>query len=173
MPDSPIRIKRYPNRRYYASHTSSYLSLAEIEELVRNGHDVEIVDSQSGEDLTRGVLLQMIAENHPDKMAMIPSAMLHAMLRANDVMTGFLRDYFRNALSYLEYLHRHGSSEALVQPVHWMKAWLETWSRPLQSSEPPPDAPPPAPPGDEEHMAARLRELEERIQQLEHRRDGP
>jgi polyhydroxyalkanoate synthesis repressor PhaR len=172
VPDSPIRIKRYPNRRFYASHTSSYLSLAEIEELVRNGKDVEIVDSQSGDDITRAVLVQMIAEGHPDKMAMFPSAMLHAMLRANDVMTGFLQDYFRNSLAYLDYLHQHGSSGSLKQPVHWMKAWLESWSKPTRDGH---GASPPSETVMDETavgdpIAERMRQLEERIAQLEKER---
>ena len=81
MADESIRIKRYPNRRFYASHTSKYVSLPEIEEMIAGGLTVEIVDSQTGEDITRSVLVQIIAERHPDKMAMFPSAMLHACSR--------------------------------------------------------------------------------------------
>jgi polyhydroxyalkanoate synthesis repressor PhaR len=168
VPDTPIRIKRYPNRRFYAGHTSSYVSLADIEDLVRSGKDVEIVDSQTGEDLTRAILVQVIAERHPEKIAMFPSAMLHAMLRANDVMTGFLQDYFRNSLAYLDYLQQHGASGALAQPVHWMKAWLERWSKPngdaasadtfAEENE-----------GDES-IAEQVRRLEERIATLEKKR---
>ena len=97
MADEPIRIKRYPNRRFYASHTSKYVSLTEIEQMICDGATVEIVDSQTGEDLTRAVLVQIIAERHPDKIAMFPTAMLHSILRANDVMVDFLHDYFRNS----------------------------------------------------------------------------
>jgi polyhydroxyalkanoate synthesis repressor PhaR len=168
MSDAPIRIKRYPNRRFYASHSSSYVSLPEIEELVRSGKNVEIVDSQTGEDLTCGVLMQVIAERHPDKMAMFPSAMLHAMLRANDVVTDFLQDYFRNALSYLDYLHRHGTANPLQQPMHWMKAWLEHWSRRVDSTTEP--SGPEAPADTEQDYADRLRQLEQRIAQLEQER---
>ena len=167
MPESPIRIKRYPNRRFYASHASSYVSLGEIEELVRSGKDVEIVDSQSGDDITRAVLVQMIAEGHPDKMALFPSAMLHAMLRANDVMTGFLQDYFRNSLAYLDYLQRHGSAKSLQQPVHWMKAWLETWSKPIDDAH---DGPKTANEVGGNPIAERMQQLEARIAMLEEER---
>ena len=170
VPDSPIRIKRYPNRRFYASHTSSYVSLAEIEQMIRDGQDVEIVDNQSGEDLTRAVLVQMIAEKHPDKIAMFPAAMLHSMLRANDVMTTFLSDYFRNSLAYLDYLKQHGSSGSLNQPVHWMKAWLERWSGPSQDrgAEEPPQG---EPTGDADDIAERMARLERRIAELEQERE--
>jgi polyhydroxyalkanoate synthesis repressor PhaR len=170
VPEAPIRIKRYPNRRFYASHTSSYVSLAEIEDLVHSGKDVEIIDSQSGEDITRAVLVQMIAERHPDKMAMFPTAMLHAMLRANDMMAGFLQDYFRNSLAYLDYLHRHGSSAPLAQPVHWMKAWLESWSKPTRDAEHASPSAEDEAVGDAHAFSQRMRQLEERIALLEKER---
>ena len=132
MTDDPIMIKRYPNRRYYARNTSKYVSLQEIEEMVQSGETVEIRDSQTGEDLTRPVLTQIIMERHPEKMSLFPTEMLHFVLRSNDVMSGFLRDYFRHSLTYLDYLQRHSTAAtALVKPMHWVKAWLLTASRPV------------------------------------------
>lgn len=120
----PIQIKRYPNRRFYARHTSRYVSLAEIEEMIQQGHTVEIRDSQTGEDLTRSVLTQIIMEQHPDKMKLFPVDMLHLILRSNDLMSDFLRDYFRQSLTYLDYLQKHSSATALVPPTNWFQAWL-------------------------------------------------
>jgi len=170
MADAPIRIKRYPNRRFYASHTSKYVSLTDIEQLIREGRTVEIVDSQTGEELTRAVLVQIISERHPDKIAMFPPAMLHSILRANDVMSNFLHDYFRNSLAYLDYFQKHGASEPLPQPMHWMKAWLDNWS-----------AVPPGNPGNgaaaeqadvenENTLQERIARLERRIIELEEER---
>ena len=162
MPDSPITIKRYPNRRYYASNTSSYISLQEIEALVQQGHTVEIRDSQTGDDLTRTVLTQIIMERHPEKMSLFPIDMLHCILRSNDVMSGFLRDYFRHSLTYLDYLQRHSTNApALVQPMHWVKAWLDgiTSIRPDESQ--------PAPATEAAPLRARVEQLEERLRQLE------
>ncbi|MCA9072692.1 MAG: polyhydroxyalkanoate synthesis regulator DNA-binding domain-containing protein, partial [Planctomycetaceae bacterium] len=73
----PIQIKRYPNRRYYARNTSQYVSLKDIEEMVQSGATVEIVDTQTGDDITRTVLTQIIMERQPEKMALFPSDMLH------------------------------------------------------------------------------------------------
>src|SRR3989304_3462599 len=137
MTDQPIRIKGYANRRFYASHTSKDVFLSEIEQLIRDGSVVEIVDSQTGEDLTRTVLVQIIAEKHPDKFAIFPTAMLHSILRANDVMTDFLQEYFRNSLTYLDYFQKHGASGSLEQPMHWMKAWLDNWSIPASAKRAP------------------------------------
>jgi polyhydroxyalkanoate synthesis repressor PhaR len=166
MTNDVIRIKRYPNRRFYASHTSKYVSLPEIEQVIHDGATVEIVDSQTGDDLTCAVLVQIIAERHPDKVAMFPAAMLHSILRANDLMADFLQDYFRNSLAYLNYLQKHGASGTLEQPMHWMKAWLDKWSIPARNNrlaEPMAEAPA----GDERNLVDRIRGLEERIAELE------
>ena len=162
MPDNPISIKRYPNRRYYASNTSSYISLQDIEALVQDGHNVEIRDSQSGDDLTRTVLTQIIMERHPEKMSLFPTDMLHCILRSNDVMSEFLRDYFRHSLTYLDYLQRHSSNtSSLIQPMHWVKAWLDGIAAVGTSR----DAP--APPADPAALNERVAQLEARLKQLE------
>ena len=162
MSDSPISIKRYPNRRYYASNTSSYISLQEIEALVQEGHTVEIRDSQTGDDLTRTVLTQIIMERHPEKMSLFPTDMLHCILRSNDVMAGFLRDYFRHSLTYLDYLQRHSASApALVQPMHWVKAWLDGIASIRTDNSEPKSETEPAP------LSTRVKQLEERLKQLE------
>jgi polyhydroxyalkanoate synthesis repressor PhaR len=168
-----IRIKRYPNRRFYASHTSKYISLPEIESLISNGATVEIVDSQTGDDITRAVLVQIIAERQPDKIAMFPSAMLHSILRANDVMVNFLQDYFRNSVAYLDYFQKHGASGSYEEPMHWMKAWLDNWSV-GPSNESPRRAPAGKHAGTEEaELVNRISRLEQRIAELESNRVEP
>lgn len=164
MAGDPIQIKRYPNRRYYARNTSQYVSLQEIEDMVQSGETVEIRDSQSGEDLTRTVLTQIIMERQPEKMALFPSDMLHFIVRSNDAMSDFLRDYFRQSLTYLDYLQRHSAATPLAQPIHWVKAWLDGIApKPPQEEKALRDTP--SVPKDS--LANRLHELEERLRQLE------
>jgi polyhydroxyalkanoate synthesis repressor PhaR len=163
MPNTPIQIKRYPNRRYYARNTSKYVSLKEIEEMIKAGETVEICDSQSGEDMTRSVLTQIILERQPDKMALFPSAMLHGILRSNDVMSDFLRDYFRQSVTYLDYLQRHSATtKTLTQPMHWIKAWLDGITpSPAENSDDSKQE------GDSEPLSHRVEQLEERLRELE------
>ncbi len=126
MSDEVIQIVRYPNRRFYDRQASKYVSLSDIEELVRNGSNLEIRDSQTDENLTRAVLTRIIIDRQPEKMRLFPVDMLHQILRSNDVMTDFLRDYFRQSLTYLSYLQQHGGKASkMAQPMHWVKAWLD------------------------------------------------
>lgn len=53
-------IKRYGNRKLYDTETSRYVTLERIAQLVREGHDVRVVDNDTGEDLTAVVFAQII-----------------------------------------------------------------------------------------------------------------
>lgn len=167
MPDERIQITRYPNRRFYARNESRYVSLEEIEEMVRAGKSVEIHDSQTDEDITGAVLTRIILERQPDKMRLFPIDMLHFVVRSNDVMSDFLRDYFRHSLPYLEYLQKHSTAAVttLVQPMHWMKAWLDSIA-PQATSQKVPGGEQPKP-DTAVPLSKRIAELEERIRQLE------
>jgi polyhydroxyalkanoate synthesis repressor PhaR len=62
-PKSPVRlIKRYGNRKLYDVEASRYVTLDGIRALVQGGEDVRVVDNDSGEDLTRLTLAQIIYE---------------------------------------------------------------------------------------------------------------
>lgn len=162
-----IQIKRYPNRRFYARQAKAYVSLQDIEQMVRDGHTVEITDSQSGEDITRTVLAQIIMDQHPDKFSMFPTAMLHSILQANEAASDFLRDYFQGCLSYLEILRNPGVPPPVRQPMDWMKAWFEgVYPQMPVPGWPPPRKPEPAPAPDHD-LRRRMEILEERLRQME------
>ena len=54
-------IKKYPNRRLYDTHTSSYITLADVKKLVLDHTEFKVEDAKSKEDLTRAILLQIIS----------------------------------------------------------------------------------------------------------------
>ena len=56
-------IKRYSNRKLYDTQESRYVTLEEIEEMIRAGKEISVVDAASGEDLTAVNLTQIILEN--------------------------------------------------------------------------------------------------------------
>ncbi len=53
-------IKKYPNRRLYDTATSSYITLADVKQLVLDQVVFKVIDAKSEEDLTRSILLQII-----------------------------------------------------------------------------------------------------------------
>ncbi|HEY1873693.1 MAG TPA: polyhydroxyalkanoate synthesis repressor PhaR [Steroidobacteraceae bacterium] len=58
----PRTIKKYPNRRLYDTVESRYITLADIRRLVIERIDFVVVDKKSQDDITRSILLQVIAE---------------------------------------------------------------------------------------------------------------
>src|SRR3982074_955072 len=53
-------IKKYANRKLYDTQTSRYITLEGISQLVRDGHDIHVVDRDSGRDLTPLILSQIV-----------------------------------------------------------------------------------------------------------------
>ena len=94
-----LKIRKYPNRRYYDSTRSRHLTLEEIYQAIRDGYEVEVIDSKSGQDITAKVLAQMIIELDPPKLGVFPVPLLHRLLRANEeLVSDFTRKYFSQAL---------------------------------------------------------------------------
>ena len=60
--DKPIVIKKYANRRLYDTGRSSYVTLDDLCQMVKEGYDFVVYDAKSGDDLTRSVLTQIIVE---------------------------------------------------------------------------------------------------------------
>ena len=60
--DDTTIIKKYANRRLYDTGRSSYVTLDDLCEMVQDGYDFMVVDAKSGEDITRSVLTQIIAD---------------------------------------------------------------------------------------------------------------
>jgi polyhydroxyalkanoate synthesis repressor PhaR len=57
-----VKIKKYANRRLYNTATSSYVTLENLCQMVKDGQDFVVEDAKTGEDITRGVLTQIIFE---------------------------------------------------------------------------------------------------------------
>ena len=77
----PTVIKKYANRRLYDTGRSSYVTLDDLCEMVQEGHDFVVVDAKSGEDLTRSVLTQIIADKESEEGdSMLPTSFLKNLI---------------------------------------------------------------------------------------------
>src|SRR5919107_3905629 len=74
-------IKKYPNRRLYDTKTSSYITLADVKQMVLKQEEFQVVDAKSGEELTRAILLQIILDEESGGLPMFSSEMLAQMIR--------------------------------------------------------------------------------------------
>jgi polyhydroxyalkanoate synthesis repressor PhaR len=98
-----LEIRRYSNRRYYDTSRSQHVTLEAIRELVRGGQDVRITDASTGADITSRTLTQIILEYDDRKIAALPAAMLHRLIRSSEsLLVEFMEQYFENATSLFE-----------------------------------------------------------------------
>ena len=74
-------IKKYPNRRLYDTAISRYITLEEVRQLVIENQAFQVVDKRSKEDITRGILLQVIAEQEQGGDPIFETEMLLHIIR--------------------------------------------------------------------------------------------
>jgi polyhydroxyalkanoate synthesis repressor PhaR len=82
-PAEPVlrTLKKYPNRRLYDTRSSSYITLADVKQMVLGGDPFEVRDAKTGEDLTRSILLQIILEEESGGVPMFTAQTLSQIIR--------------------------------------------------------------------------------------------
>lgn len=128
-------IKKYPNRRLYDTTLSCYITLNEVRDLVLAMTPFKVIDRQSGEDITRSILLQIIMEQESGGQPLFSSEMLEQ----------FIRNYSENSrkgfTAYLEEsMQLFNSQQAAVrEQMHKvlagtpMDAWLKVGEQNMQA----------------------------------------
>jgi len=160
-------IKRYSNRKLYDTQESRYVTLEELEEMIRAGREISVVDAASGEDLTSVTLTQIILENERTHRASLPSAFLHQLIKHGESWQDFVQKSMRSSL------------EGLISSQRDMERIFRDWSTragwgTLLGGGAPPAAEPKGNAGAAEDadklreevsaLRDRLRSLEERLQ---------
>ena len=88
-------IKRYPNRKLYDTEAKAYVTLDGIAELIRGGADVQVVDHETGEDLTTVTLSQIILELEKKQGHALPKTVLTSLIRTGgDTLDMFKRSFY-------------------------------------------------------------------------------
>jgi polyhydroxyalkanoate synthesis repressor PhaR len=106
-----LLVKKYPNRRLYDTRASRYITLDDLEKMVRQGEDVAVQDAQDGRDLTQETLTQIILDRGGGRI--LPAALLLRLIRLDDAALGeFLTRYVSWALEI--YLQARGGAQALL-----------------------------------------------------------
>ena len=114
-------IKKYPNRRLYDTDTSTYITLAEVRQLVMAHHHVVVRDAKSGEDLTRSILLQIILEEEAGGAPMFTETVLANIIRFyGHAMQGFMGAYLeKNVQSFTDVQAKLAEQSQSVTPEMW------------------------------------------------------
>jgi polyhydroxyalkanoate synthesis repressor PhaR len=104
MAKAPRLIKKYPNRRLYDTETSTYITLADVKQLVLAQEEFQVLDAKTKEDLTRAILLQIILEEEAGGVPMFTSPMLSHMIRFyGNAMQGMMGTYLeKNIQAFID-----------------------------------------------------------------------
>ena len=76
----PVVIKKYANRRLYNTATSSYVTLDDLCDMVKNGVEFVVYDARSNDDITRSVLTQIIFEQEAKGHNLLPIGFLRQLI---------------------------------------------------------------------------------------------
>lgn len=127
----PHLIKKYANRRLYDTVSSSHITLDGIRELIVSGTDVRIVDDTSGDDITRSVLLQIIAERELGGRPMLDAGFLMSIIRLygnpmQDLVGEFLNSSFETFMSQQAEYQEQMRKALETTPLSTMQNLAET-----------------------------------------------
>lgn len=112
-------IKKYANRRLYDTSRSRYITLGDLKSLIASGARVRVIDAKSHEDISREVLLQLVAEQESLGRPILNEAILTALIRFYDhPMQKMATGYLEAALGHLQ--------EQQLQLIDQMRDLLES-----------------------------------------------
>lgn len=94
-------IKKYPNRRLYDTELSSYINLDDIRQLVLGYRPFKVLDNQSGDDITRSILMQIISEQETKStLPIFSNKMLENLIRFyGDSLQGTMTEYLEKSIA--------------------------------------------------------------------------
>lgn len=121
MPEQVI-IKKYSNRRLYDTSHKRYITLEEIANLIKEGNEIKVIDSQTDEDITKVILMQVVLESEKNKEDILPTSFLHMLIKYGNKMA---RDFFDNyfLMMFQPYL---SLQEGMKKNLRWWQeiGWL-------------------------------------------------
>lgn len=165
MKPEPRIIKKYANRRLYDTGSSQSITLQDVRDLVGAGHSIQVVEAKTGKDVTRSVLLQIVADQELLGRPVLSNDFLESMIRVNsNPMRDLTRGYLEKVMTHLEAqqdsvesawaatmkstgLNELGAMSPLAPFRQFQKKMFEVWTAALTPSL---REEPPAEPDDQE-----------------------
>lgn len=74
-------IKKYANRRLYDTAQSRFVTLETLAERIAEGEEIRVVDAATGDNITRGVLSQIVLQQGEDGQGLLPTRLLEQLIR--------------------------------------------------------------------------------------------
>ena len=145
-------IRKYANRRLYDAQASRHVTVDDLRKLVGAGEHIKVIDDKSGEDLTRSILLQIIASQEQFGTPVLSQQLLEAIIRfygnpIQQMLTSYLEQSIGGLLRQ-QNLMQAEMAKALETPMapiaEMARQNMETWAK-MQASMLAAFTPPPTP----------------------------
>lgn len=131
-------IKKYANRRLYDASQSRHITLDDIRALIVSGEKIKVVDDKTGEDITRHILLQVIADQEQFGRPILSTPVLESLIRFyGSAMQGFLSSYLEKSIE--TFMHQQDLMQSQISklmagsPLNTMadltRQNLEAWTK--------------------------------------------
>jgi polyhydroxyalkanoate synthesis repressor PhaR len=138
-------IKKYSNRRLYDTVDSRYITLDELAERIRIGHEVRVRDANTDEDLTQATLAQVIFEGRGGGRY-LPVSLLTQLIRlGDDALADFFGRWVNFALEAYLSARQSAQAAASLNPLTALLAGsnplARVWSGWTEPARPAPSAP--------------------------------
>ena len=125
------KLKKYPNRRLYYMTDSRYVTMEDARELIVRGESIEVIDAKDGADITRSVLLQILAEQEAEgHQAVLTNRAIEQIIRFyGDRLGGVVSRYIEQSivsfLDHQEQFRSHLRQLNEMNPVNLMRQAFE------------------------------------------------
>lgn len=161
-------IKRYSNRKLYDTEARRYISLSEVAAMIRQGQDVQVVDHDSGRDITSLTLFQILLGEEKRIGELLPQVVLTRLIQAGGETIETLRERLLAAFDpqgHLEEELRRRLDELVTRGELTAEVARAMFEKMRAAGTPPPDAEP-EPNPDLEELRRQVRALEEELARL-------
>jgi polyhydroxyalkanoate synthesis repressor PhaR len=109
-------IKKYANRRLYDASQSRHITLDDIRGLIVKGEKIKVVEDKTGTDITRHILLQVIAEQEQFGRPILSTTVLESIIRFyGNSMQGFLASFLEKSVE--TFLHQQDNLQLQISKI--------------------------------------------------------
>jgi polyhydroxyalkanoate synthesis repressor PhaR len=136
--DAERVIKKYANRRLYDATASRHVTLEDLRGLIVQGERIKVVDDKSGEDITRSILLLIIADQEVAGKPLLSTKVLESLIRFyGNSMQEFMSRYLEQSVA--NFIEQQQTAQAQIAKLmsgtpfasmsDLARQNLETWTR--------------------------------------------
>jgi len=129
---SEVRIiKRYQNRKLYDTHQSCYVTLEEIAQIIREGHEIQVIDNKTKNDITYMTQIQLLFDQERKSSKPGNVDLLKRVIRCTE---GTFTGYIKGLEGYEEVEVSNEAAEVVAQEFQSMMGNNETQNSSVETS---------------------------------------